>query len=56
MTKDCAIKDRIIQTVERLKTKESSLCFREDLLLPIQASPVSAYPNDALQMAALYDR
>ncbi len=45
-------------TGERLKTKESSLCFREDLLLPIQASLVSAYPNDVLhdarQRIALY--
>src|SRR5260370_16656679 len=34
---------------ERLHTEESSLCFREDLLLPIEASPVSAHCHDALE-------
>src|SRR5260370_18407130 len=40
-------------TGERLKTEESSLCFREDLLLPIEASPVSAHCHDALQRIAI---
>src|SRR5215472_4186851 len=50
-TIDCTTKNRILQTGGRLKTKESSLCFREDLLLPIEASPVSAHCHDALHDA-----
>ncbi len=38
----CITRKRTTRTAERLKTRESSLCSREDLLLPIQASPVSA--------------
>ena len=39
----CITRKRTTRTAERLKTRESSLCSREDLLLPMQASPVSAY-------------
>src|SRR5260370_41936986 len=42
-------KDRTRQAADELRTKESSLCFREDLLLPIEASPVSAHCHDALE-------
>ena len=51
----CISRKRTTRTAERLKTRESSLCSREDLLLPIQASPVSADRRRAGSPCTLVD-